>query len=139
MTMTRRKYTTAFKEKAVKLVVEEGYKVSEAARKLGISANMLSRWRSEMKQPPEARQAAANDRQELNRLRKENRRLRMEQEILKKQRPFCATIGQRYQFIRQQMKAYPAAIMCRLFHVSRSGFYCFMAREAHSAKSIMPH
>ena len=90
MTMTRRKYTTAFKEKAVKLVVEEDYKVSEAARKLGISANMLSRWRDEMKQTPEARQAAANVRQELNRLGKENRRLRMEREILKKAEAFFA-------------------------------------------------
>ena len=90
MTATRRRYTTAFKEEAVRLVVEEGYKVSEAARNLGICANMLSRWKHELEQPVEIRNAAANNQQELHRLRKENRRLRMEREILKYATAFFA-------------------------------------------------
>jgi transposase len=34
----RRKFTDEFKEEAVKLVTEQGYKISEAARNLGIHA-----------------------------------------------------------------------------------------------------
>ena len=42
---TRRKYTEDFKRDAVALVTEQGYKVSEAARSLGINDNLLRRWR----------------------------------------------------------------------------------------------
>ena len=40
----RRKYTDEFRQDAVKLVTEQGYKVPEAARNLGINAAMLRRW-----------------------------------------------------------------------------------------------
>ena len=40
----RRKYTDEFKEGAVKLVTDQGYKISEAARNLGIDATQLRRW-----------------------------------------------------------------------------------------------
>jgi transposase len=40
----RRKYTAEFKEGAVKLVADQGYKISEAARNLGINATQLRRW-----------------------------------------------------------------------------------------------
>ena len=90
MKKTRKRHSMAFKEEAVRLVVEEGHKISETARNLGINANMLSRWKAELDRPAEAREAEARDRQELNRLKKENRRLRMEQEILKKAMAFFA-------------------------------------------------
>lgn len=40
----RRKFTDGFNEGAVKLVREQGYKISEAARNLGIHAIQLRRW-----------------------------------------------------------------------------------------------
>jgi len=36
MKMKRRKFTKEFKEEAVKLVLEQGYKITEASRNLGI-------------------------------------------------------------------------------------------------------
>jgi len=42
--MTRRKYTDEFKEEAVKLVTEQGYKITEAARNLDIHDSLLRRW-----------------------------------------------------------------------------------------------
>ena len=39
----RRKFTKEFKEEAAKLVTEEGYKITEAARSLGIHENLLGR------------------------------------------------------------------------------------------------
>ncbi len=44
-TSRRRNYTEAFKRDAVALVTEQGYKVSEAARSLGINSNQLGRWK----------------------------------------------------------------------------------------------
>ena len=40
----RRKFTDEFKEGAVKLVTDQGYKISEAARNLGIHTTQLRRW-----------------------------------------------------------------------------------------------
>jgi transposase len=53
---TKRNYTQEFKQEAVKLVTEQGYKVSEAARNLGLSRSMLGRWRrgSSMPRKPES-------------------------------------------------------------------------------------
>jgi transposase len=46
MKRKRRKFTKEFKE-AVKLVLEQGYQISEASRNLGIHANLLGRWKRE--------------------------------------------------------------------------------------------
>lgn len=92
----RKKYSREFKEEAVKLVTEQGYKISEAARNLGIHANVLGRWKREM----ERQKAAAGNSSavggtqvleaELKKLRRENEQLRMEREILKKAAAFFA-------------------------------------------------
>lgn len=89
----RRKYSQEFKEESVKLVTEQGYQVSEAARNLGIHPNMLSRWKREILVDDESSSGTGNlnDVQaELQRLRKENKRLKMEREILKKAAAFFA-------------------------------------------------
>jgi transposase len=89
----RRKHSKEFKEEAVKLVTEEGYQVSEAARNLGIHANVLGRWKRELT-GVEGRNGSSGDvaamEAELKRLRKENQRLQMEREILKKAAAFFA-------------------------------------------------
>ena len=41
----RRSYDRAFKVEAVRLVTEDGRKVTEVARELGIGANQLHRWK----------------------------------------------------------------------------------------------
>jgi transposase len=40
MKKSRRKFTKEFKEEAVNLITEQGYPISEAARNLGIHANL---------------------------------------------------------------------------------------------------
>lgn len=90
----RRQYTREFKQEAVDLVEKQKYTIAEAARSLGIRANMLGRWRQEFRElkeeafPGTGNQAGGVD--ELSRLREENRRLRMEKEILKKAAAFFA-------------------------------------------------
>ena len=78
---TRRKYTEDFKRDAVALVTEQGYKVSEAARSLGINDNLLRRWRQEFEDEASGVLLSTDEREELKRLRKEVRMLRMEKEI----------------------------------------------------------
>jgi transposase len=86
---TKKKYSIEFKEEAVKLVTEQGYKVSEAARNLGIRTNMLSRWKREFEEEGISSRSKPVD-AELKQLREENRKLKMEKEILKKAAAFFA-------------------------------------------------
>ena len=44
----RQTYTAEFTCEAVRLVTEHGYGVGEAARNLGLNANMLQRWKREL-------------------------------------------------------------------------------------------
>ena len=92
--MTRKKYTKEFKLNAVRLVTEKGYTKAEASRNLGIDARMLGRWVQEL-ETEEGEAFRGNgklrgDQAELRRLREENRRLKMERDILKKAAAFFA-------------------------------------------------
>jgi transposase len=48
MKKKRKKYTQEFKEEAVKLITEQGYQITEAARNLGVNENMLGRWKRQI-------------------------------------------------------------------------------------------
>ena len=87
---TRREYTEDFKREAVALVTEQGYKPSEAARSLGIGDNLVRRWKREFEEEASGVRLSSDEREELKRLRKENRMLRMEKEILKKASQYFA-------------------------------------------------
>ena len=91
---TRKKYTKEFKHDAVRLVTEQGYKKTEAARNLGIDRSMLARWIKEF-ETDESEAFRGNgkltaEQEELRHLREENRRLKMERDILKKAATFFA-------------------------------------------------
>ncbi len=52
MAKRRKNYSKQFKIDAVKLITEQGYKVTEAARNLGIDHTMLRRWKKEVERFP---------------------------------------------------------------------------------------
>jgi transposase len=83
---TRRQFSDEFKEGAVRLVLDEGKTVGAVARELDLTASALSLWvrhaRAERTQGKTGLTKAERD--ELAALRKENRILREEREILKK-------------------------------------------------------
>ena len=89
----RTNFTNEFKSDAINLVIEQGYSCSEVGRRLGIGHSNVSRWvrayRARLEDKNES--GSAQDLQaELKRLRKENKRLLMEREILKKAATFFA-------------------------------------------------
>jgi transposase len=94
MAKRRTTYTAEYKLEAIKLVTEKGYSFAEAARQLGISENLLRSWKKvhdakgAQAFPGKGQRDALED--ELHRLREENKRLRMEQDILKKAAAYFA-------------------------------------------------
>ncbi len=91
--MTKRqykRYPDEFKQEAIALVSEQGYSVVEAAASLGITDKLLYNWVTKHKKDNEAGALSSDERAELNKLRKENKRLQMEREILKKASQFFA-------------------------------------------------
>ena len=90
---TRRSFTEEFKAGAIRLVLDEGKSVGAAARDLDLTESSLRNWveraRADRgKGKPGVLTTA--EREELGRLRKENRELRTEREILKKAAAFFA-------------------------------------------------
>ena len=91
---TRRQFSREFKLEAVRLVKEWGVTVAQAARDLDVHENVLRKWMRE--QAGEQQQAFAGkgvmkpEQAELERLKKENAKLRMERDILKKAAAYFA-------------------------------------------------
>ena len=84
----RKRYSKEFKLDAVSLVTDQGYTRIEAARSLGIQANMLGRWVMDQQanddQSFRGNGKLTPEQSEIRQLKEENRRLKMEKDILKK-------------------------------------------------------
>ena len=81
-------YTDDFKREAVALITEQNYSISEAARQLDVHHTSLRKWVKQSIQGSSTETLNQSERDELLQLRKENRELRMEKEILKKASAF---------------------------------------------------
>ena len=88
----RRRFTEEFKLGAVRLVLDEGRTVGAVSRELDLTASALSAWvRQAMADRSKGKTGLTTaEREELARLRKENRELRLDREILKKAAAFFA-------------------------------------------------
>jgi len=86
--MQRRTFTKEFREGAVKLVVQEGVGVKQAAAELGVSVSAMGKWvREHRRKGSAAFPGSGNLSPEDARVReleKKVRRLKMERDILKK-------------------------------------------------------
>ena len=89
-----RVYTDEFKKDAMKLVLSEGYGVNEAARHLGIPSSTLNTWliKAREDEVSDCTERTKSDLlAEIKLLKKKNKRLEMEREILKKATAFFAS------------------------------------------------
>ncbi len=86
----RPRYSQEFKAEAVKLVTEQGYTQAEASTSLGINSNNISRWIIEAQTSSKGQSKLTAEQAELNKLRQEIKRLKLEREILKKAAAFFA-------------------------------------------------
>lgn len=92
--MSKHKYTNEFKLEAAKLVIEQGYTHIAAAKALDVNVKNLSRWVNDFKKKENGEKVKPRltiEQEELLRLRKENKRLQMERDILKKATAFFAS------------------------------------------------
>ena len=89
---TRRRFTTEFKAQAVKRRLAGGRGLSGVAAELGLRPGQLSSWRTEHLAAGSAEAIATRkaEQAELQRLKRENRRLEEEVEILRKAAAFLA-------------------------------------------------
>jgi transposase len=90
MPRTRPPYPPEFRREALELV-RSGRSIRDVAESLGVSAQTLRNWsRQDDVDAGRAEGLTTAEREELGRLRRENRRLQQEREILKKAAAFFA-------------------------------------------------
>lgn len=93
--MKRKRYSDSFKAEAVNLVKTQGRSIPQAAKELGISTSGLRRW-VEADEVENGRREGltASEKAAIRELKRENKILRMERDILKKATAFFARENQ---------------------------------------------
>ena len=84
-----KRYNDLFKAGAVRMVIEEGLSQTEVARRLGVAGTTVCAWVRQL--APNGRLTDQEMHTKLRELEQENRRLKMEREILKKAATFFAS------------------------------------------------
>jgi transposase len=86
MGSTRRSFTAEYKKAAVEFVLDGGRSIADVAKSIGVSSTSLGHWVQKEKESRGAdeRPLSLGERAELESLRAENRRLKMEAEFAKK-------------------------------------------------------
>ena len=83
-------YPKEFKEEVVPLVLDQCYSVAKTAKSVGVKASLIYVWKEKIEAEKSTQSLDPSDRDELKRLLKENKELRLEKEILKKTSAFFA-------------------------------------------------
>jgi transposase len=91
---TRREFSREFKLEAVRLVKERGVTAAQAARDLDVHENVLRKWVRELAADPQqafpGKGVMKPEQAEIDRLKKEVAKLKMERDILKKAAAYFA-------------------------------------------------
>ena len=90
--IARKVYSKEFKESAVAMITEQGRRVSEVARDLGITEKLLHKWKTALNEKDEnafpGHGSKLGQDEEFRKLKRENARLKEECDILKKAAKF---------------------------------------------------
>ena len=130
----RRSYPLEFRRRIVELV-RVGRRPGELAREFEPTVESINRWVKQADRD-EGRLAdgfTTQEREEIRRLRRENRQLKRGAGDTGKSRGLVCTGGQLdpirgYEFVRAHQAHYPVATQCRLLDVSTSGYYAWRRR-----------
>ena len=87
--MKRRSFSTEFKLESASLVLDQGYSIQEAADSVGVGNSLLSKWVSQLRKErsgdtPSGRKALTEDKRKIQELESKIKRLKRENEIIKK-------------------------------------------------------
>ena len=88
--MSRKRYTEEFKVQAVKQITEQGYRIGDVAKRLGVTTKSLYNWIERYGENAEAYQEQQAEKDEMRRLKAELKRVTMERDILKEATAFFA-------------------------------------------------
>ncbi len=129
-------YPAEFRERLVELV-RSGRSPEELAREFEPSAQAIRNWVAQAERDTGKRSdgLTTQEREELRRLRRENKTLKVEKEILKKAAAWFAqetdsVPPKNSKFVRAHQAKYPVRTLCRVLGVSPSGYYAYVKRPA---------
>ncbi|MDP7301828.1 MAG: IS3 family transposase [Pirellulaceae bacterium] len=132
MSGKRRKFTKEFKSEIVNLVRNGGRSVPDVAREYDLVETCVYSWVKQARVDSGNGPAGAlmsQEKEELSRLRKENRELRRERDFLS---PSDGILREgktmKFRFINAWTGSFPVAWMCRRLGVSRAGYYAWNER-----------
>ncbi|MFL5251420.1 MAG: IS3 family transposase [Rhodopila sp.] len=143
MGQERRHFTDEFKREAIALLASSGRPLIQIAGELGISPSMLRNWRNRSTAGPAgsaphpivASPSVPDPAAEISRLRRENDRLRMERDILKKTvANLLGSAEMRFRLIEDQRDVWPVRVMCDALSVSPSSYYAWRSRPESARK-----
>ena len=128
----QRKFTKEFKIEAIRLIVEEGRRISELSGDLGVAENLLRCWKRKSEEGKRA--IPRQGRSESRRCRVasvETRELTSAhgaRHIKKSGGYLLGGTSMKYVFVRDNREAFPVSLMCRSLGGGRSGFYAWLKR-----------
>ena len=135
MPRTRGPYPAEFRRRIIE-VARAGRSVAELAKEFEPSYWTIRQWikQADRDEGRSAEGLSTAEREELGRLRKENRQLKQEREILSKAAAWFAretdsVPPKSFEFVSGHQAKYPIATMCRVLEVSTSGYYAWRRRE----------
>jgi transposase-like protein len=141
----RRQFTDEFKREAVALLASSGRRLTQIAAELDIAPSMFRNWRGRSggrnaglalrpNTPAPAPHSVPDPAAEISRLRRENDRLRMERDVLKKLYPSSRNTRNEVPPDRRSAGRLPMRVMCAALSVSPSGYYAWRSRPQSPRK-----